>query len=120
MGATSATGVSGAGVAQKPGGGNKGSDAVSMAVHKLIGPRVVCAGSLQLEEETSGTVYYPTLVGDASDYICMVNNDSSTHAYFGNFSTSSFTVTAGSSDLVNWVVIKKGLWGSPTTDLANT
>ncbi len=119
MGATSVTGVSGAGSAAKPGVGNKGSESMSLAVHKLIGPRVVSCGTTTLSG-TTGSVYYPTLVGTASQYAVFLSSNMATSPNWGLFTTSSFNITAGSGAIVNWEIVKQGIWGSPTTDLANS
>lgn len=119
MGATSATGVSGIGSAAQPGGGNKGSDNMSLGVANLIGPRVVGAGTITLSG-TTGTVYFPTLVGTASQYVIMLSTSGATFAKWDTFTTASFGVTAANNAVVHWAIHKIGLWGSPTANLANT
>ena len=112
MGATSVTGVSGAGSVA---GIQKGSEHMSLGVSKLIGPKVVMAGSVTLSG-TTGTVQFPAPVGAVGDYIVMLTPTSSTLAYVSTglatvASTSdwSFTVTGGSGAVVNWTVVKTGL-----------
>lgn len=111
MGATSVTGVSGAGSVA---GNQKGSEHMSLGVSKLIGPKVVAAGNKTLTL-TTGVVQFPAPVGAVSDYVVMVSANSSTLAYVSSAlaevsSTSdwTFTITGGSGALVNWCVIKKG------------
>ncbi len=120
MGATSATGVSGPGSAAKPGVGNKGSENMNLAVHRLIGPRVVMCGEITLDVGGHGTAYFPELPGTVDQYCVFLQSHDATYPYWGAFTTSSFGVTGGVSAEVCWEVVKKGLWGSPTTDLANT
>lgn len=125
MGATSVTGISGQGTAAKPGKGNKGSEHMSLAVHRLIGPRVVMAGIIQLtapeeEGDPTATVYFPTLPGVVSQYSIQLTPDASTDHWFDNFTTSQFDVFGDAEATIHWAVIKNGLWGSPTTGLADS
>lgn len=120
MGATSVTGVSGPGSAARPGAGNKGSENMNLAVHRLIGPRVVMCGHATLDDGGHAVVYFPTLPGEVDQYCVFLSNGTDTHPYYGAFTTSSFGVTGAADDAVCWQVVKCGLWGSPTTDLANT
>lgn len=96
------------------------SESMNLAVHKLIGPRVVMAGHLTLDGGGHGVVYYPTLPGTTEQYCPFLSNSTTDHPYWGSFTTSSFGVTGGVDEEVCWQVVKVGLWGSPTTDLANT
>lgn len=124
MGATSVTGISGQGTAARPGKGNKGSEHMSLAVHRLIGPRVVMAGIIQLtapqEGSPTATVYYPTLPGVVSQYSIQLTPNASQDHWFANFTTSQFDVLGDTAMTVHWAVIKNGLWGSPKTDLGNS
>jgi hypothetical protein len=122
MGATSVTGVSGSGSAASPGVGGRGSENMNLAVHRLIGPRVVMAGQITLDPSLgTGTVYFPVLPGTAALYAVFLSSQgSATFPYWGGFTTSSFNVTGGDSQVVCWEIVKKGLWGSPTDQLANT
>jgi len=124
LGATSVTGV-GPGSAAGHGTGNKGSEHMSLAVHRLIGPRVVACGMVQLDEGGAGTAYFPELPGGPSLYCPFLSTNTGTHAWWSNFTSSSFGVTGGNGDMVCWTVVKKGLWGSlnnngPAEDLADT
>lgn len=119
MGSTSVTG-SGQGSAAGQGGGNKGSEHMSLAVHRLIGPRCVSAGRIILSESGFGTVYLPTLPGTVDQYCIFLSSDDSTFPYWGNFTTSSFEINGGDGATVCWQVVKDGLWGSVTTGLENT
>lgn len=112
MGATSVTGVSGAGSVA---GRQKGSEHMSISNKKIVGPKVVCAGSETLSG-TTATIEIPEQTGTVSDYIVMLTNNSSTNAYVStalaavtDTDTWNFTVTAGSGDVVYWSVQKKGL-----------
>ena len=125
MAATSVTGVSGPGSAQGHGTGNKGSEHMSLAVHRLIGPRVVSCDMTQLDENGIGTAYFPELPGGPSLYCPFLSTNSSTHAYWDNFTSTSFDITGGGDDMICWTIVKKGLWGSlenngPAENIANT
>ena len=112
MGATSVTGVSGAG---SVGGNQKGSEHMSLSVSKLVGPKITAAGSITLTS-TTGTVYIPALVGDTTDYVVMLTAHTATHVYVSTDLATvassddwSFIITGGSGALVNWAVVKTGL-----------
>ena len=112
MGASSVTGISGPGSVA---GNQKGSEHMSLGVHKLIGPRVVAAGAETLSG-TTGTVEIPALAGAVTDYIVMLTGVSATEAYLStglaavaSTDTWNFTITGGSGEVVNWMVVKKGL-----------
>jgi hypothetical protein len=121
MSATSVTGVSGPGSASQPGVGNKGSDNMSLAVHRLIGPRVVMAGNITLDDDGHGIVDYATLPGVVGDYgITLTKADSSTTPYYGGFTTSRFGITGGANQDVTWTVVKTGRWGSSINPMGNT
>lgn len=124
MGATSVTGV-GTGSAQEYGAGNKGSEHMSLGVHRLIGPRVTGAGEIVLNASGFGSVYYPTLPGGIDLYSVFLSSNSATFPYWGAFSSTSFNVTGGDGATVCWTIIKNGLWGSLSNDgnpniIANT
>ncbi len=121
MGATSVTGVSGPGAADKPGLGMKGSEHMSLGVHRLIGPRVVGCGDVELDAESgTATVYFPELVGGADLYCIFLSTDAATNPHWGSFEDSSFSVTGANGANVCWQIVKCGIWGSPTTDLENS
>lgn len=112
MGASSVTGVSGVGSVA---GNQKGSEHMSLGVHKLIGPRVVAAGSETLVG-TTGTVEIPALSGAVGDYCIQLTGVSTTVPYVStalaavaDTDTWNFIITGGSGQVVHWVVIKKGL-----------
>lgn len=116
MGATTTQGT-GPGSAAKYGAGNKGSEHMALGVHRLIGPRVCACGDLELDEAGFGTAYFPELpvgTGQTVDdlYCVFLSTHSATHAYWGDFTTTSFGVTGGDGDEVCWTIVKKGLWGS--------
>lgn len=112
MGATSVTGVSGAG---NVAGSQKGSEHMSLGVHKLIGPKVVACG-VETLSGTTGVVEVPTLPGVVGDYVVMTQSNGSTASYVSSAlaavadtDTWHFTITAASSAVVSWVIVKKGL-----------
>lgn len=112
MGATSVTGVSGPGSVA---GLQKGSEHMSLGVHKLIGPRVSAAGTETLSG-TTGVVEFPALTGSPSDYIVILTSNGATAAYVStalddvaDTDTWNFTITAGSGAVVSWAVVKIGL-----------
>ncbi len=111
MGATSVQGT-GPGSAAIPGGGMKGSTNTSMAVHMLVGPRVVMAGNLTLNSSGFGTVYYPVLPSTVSKYSISLSTNKNTLPYWGGFTTSQFSVTGGANATVGWAVNLVGIWGS--------
>lgn len=111
MGATSVTGVSGPGSVA---GLQKGSEHMSLGVAKLIGPKVAAAGKITLTS-TTGVVEFPALVGTVSDYVVMLSANTSTHVYVSTALAAiadtgewGFTITGGSTALVNWAVVKIG------------
>lgn len=112
MAATSVTGVSGAGSVS---GNQKGSDHMSLSVHKLIGPRVSAAGARTLVG-TDEAVVIPELTGVVGDYVVMVSANSATLAYVSTAMAAvadtddwSFVITGGNNAVVNWMVVKTGL-----------
>lgn len=124
MGATSVTGV-GTGAADNYGAGNKGSERMSLGVHRLIGPRVVDCGDVTLDASGHATVYYPSLPGGATLYCAFLQGQAATHPYVGSFTASSFQITGANSDDICWEIVKKGIWGSlendgPSSVIANT
>ena len=123
MGATSVTGV-GTGAADTYGAGNKGSERMSLGVHRLIGPRVVACGEIVLTGAV-GTVYYPNLPGGASLYCAFLQADTATAPFVTNFTASSFVVNGVTQQEICWQIVKKGIWGSlendgPSSAIANT
>lgn len=119
MGATSVTGVSGPGSVS---GINKGSEHMSLGVERLIGPRVVAAGTKTLTS-TTGTVVIPALSGVVGDYVVMVSANTSAHVYVSTAMAAvsdtgdwSFIITGGSGALVNWTIVKTGLTYVPVQD----
>lgn len=111
MGATSVTGVSGQGSVE---GLQKGTERMSLGVKKLIGPKVVAAGTETLSG-TTGTVEIPELTGSVSDYVVVLTSGSATAAYVStglaavaDTDTWNFTITAGSGATVSWIVVKTG------------
>ncbi len=124
MGATSVTGK-GQGSAAKYGAGNKGSEHMALGVHRLIGPRVVASGDLQLSGSGNGTVYFPELPGGPDLYCPFLSVATNFHAYWENFTATSFDIVGDDNQGVCWEIVKKGLWGSldnngPQEVIANT
>lgn len=127
MGATSVTGLvnNGAGAADAYAAGNKGSERMSLGVHRLIGPRVVGCGMVDLDASGGGLVVYPALPGGTKLYCPFLSSNNATFPYWGNFTVTSFGVTGGPSAEVCWEIVKHGLWGSlendgPSSVIANT
>ena len=121
MGATSVTGIvnNGAGAADTYAAGNKGSERMSLGVHRLIGPRVVGCGDVVLDASGHGLVVYPALPGGPSLYCPFLSSNNATFPYWGNFTVTSFAVTGGvltGGVDVCWEIVKKGLWGSLEND----
>lgn len=113
MGATSVTGVSGPGAVD---GLQKGSEHMSLGVHKLIGPHVVACGTETLGGGGTGTVELPKQAGVVGDYVVMLTGVSATVprvtgalAAVAGTDTWNFTITGGASEAVHWCVVKKGL-----------
>jgi len=111
MGATSVTGVSGPGSAE---GKQKGSERMTLGVSKLIGPKVVVAGSITLSG-TTGTVLFAAPIGSVSDYTVLLTSNSNNFSYVSTGLTAvsssndwRFVITGGSGATVNYAVIKTG------------
>ena len=87
-------------------GSNRGSERMTLGVDHLIGTRIVSSGSETLNDGGTGTVTFAQeLDGDAADYIVFLQGDSSTVAFASAFTTSSISITGGSDDVVNWMVV---------------
>jgi hypothetical protein len=99
--ASSVTGV-GQGSADKA--GQKGSEHLYVGVEKLIGVRVVVAGTITLAS-TTGTVTFPTVLsGVAADYIAICNG---AHLTYGtSLTTAGFTVNGTSADVISYIVVR--------------
>lgn len=108
MGATSVTGVSGHGVVD---GWNKGSDHMSLGVTKLIGPRVVAAGTATIGGGGTVEVNIPELSGDSDEYIVLATDTNATVAAVNvtAFALSAFTLKGTATHIINWAIIKVGL-----------
>ena len=111
MGATSVTGVSGAGSVA---GIQKGSEHMSLSVSKLIGPKVCAAGSATCSSSTA-TVQFPGLAGVPANYIVMLTTTTATVPYVSTAlatvaSTNDwgFTITAGTTAVVYWTIVSTG------------
>lgn len=107
MGATSVTGVSGAGSVE---GIQRGSEHMSLGVEKLIGPRVVAGGSATLSGGGTVTVVFPVLSGVAADYIGIANDTNATVGAVNitALTTSSIALKGTATHVVNWMIIKAG------------
>jgi hypothetical protein len=104
-----------AGTAPGPGSAEpngKGSTRDSMTVDKLIGPRVVAAGTVTLSSGTATVTFPQPMPLAASNYIVVTqqfNSSNSTRCTSKTDSSSkfsSFAVAGTSSDVVQWLVIK--------------
>lgn len=103
MTASSVTGV-GQGSADKA--GQKGSEHQFLGVDKLIGVRVVHAGTVSLSA-SSGTVTFPkTLSGAATDYIVLVSPQATGTAYASSVAVSGFTMNGVISTTVSYAVVR--------------
>ena len=111
MGATSVTGV-GTGSAS---GSNKGSDRMTIGAEKVIGPRVVYAGSVTTDSSGDATVKLPELSGSASDYVAIVTETGVSAAGACAVSlaigsgVTTLTVKGPNSTACNVLVVKAGL-----------
>lgn len=108
MGASSVTGV-GQGSADKA--GQKGSEHLFVGVEKLIGPRIVFAGSATFSASTTKAVTLPsTLPGVAADYIVIVTGQTTAANVYkvSSITTSGFTITSNNSnsDVVGYIVVR--------------
>lgn len=109
MGATSVTGV-GPGSAD-----NKGSERMSLGAEKIIGPRVVYAGSVTTDSSGDAVIKLPELAGAASDYVVVATEAgvaaaaavAASLAVSGGVST--VTVKGPVSTAVAVLVVKAGL-----------
>ena len=108
MAASSVTGV-GQGHARN----QKGSEHATLGVNKLVGPRVMAAGS-QVFSGTTTVVEMPALAGDVGDYVVMLTGN---HATIPHISTAlgattggawHFTATGADTSTLHWMVVKKG------------
>ena len=107
MGATSVTGVSGPGAVD---GIQKGSEHMSLGVNKLIGPRVVAAGTATIGGGGTVTVNIPVLAGSASDYVGIAVDTNGTVAAVNvtALTTSSIALKGTATHVVNWMIVKAG------------
>lgn len=110
MAASSVTGV-GQGSADH---WNKGSEHMTLGVDHLIGTRVVACGSVTLSGG-AGTVTFPQpLSGSKTGYLVFTQDVTATNASRPNVLTdnsdgnfASFTVAGTTTDVINWMVVKK-------------
>lgn len=111
MGASSVTGT-GKGSAVKK---QKGSEHMRLGAEKIIGPRVVYAGSVTTDGSGDATVKLPELSGVSGDYVALVTE---TGVSAAGATAVSLTITTGATTLVlkgpastacNILVVKKGL-----------
>ncbi len=106
----SATSVTGTGVGSVE-GQNKGSKHFTVGTGRLIGPRVIGAGSATLSTGTV-TVTLPAL--PSGTYVVMVSDASGTAAATSGTLTNTvgtscvLTLKGTSSNTVNWVIVKTG------------
>lgn len=101
MGASSVTGV-GQGSADKK--GHKGSEHLFVGVEKLIGPRIVIAGSVTLVGGAATVTFPTTLSGVAADYIVITS--SASHSSANTLTTGSFIIAGTGTDVVSYVVVR--------------
>lgn len=108
MGASSVTGL-GLGSVE---GKNQGSKHWTVGVGRLVGPRVMAAGSATLSSGAADVVL-PLLSGDESDYIVLVNDATGAAAASGalafNDVDATITLAGTGSHVVHWAIVKIGL-----------
>lgn len=108
MGASSVTGV-GPGSVE---GTNQGSKHWTVGVGRLIGPRVMAAGSVTLSGGAA-TEVLPKLSGNASDYIVIATDATGAEACSASiaFNTNDTTITfaGNTTHVLAWAIIKIGL-----------
>ena len=102
MAASSTTGT-GQGSADKK--GFKGSEHLFVGVEKLIGPRVVFAGSVTLSSGTATVKFPSTLPGVAADYIVLMGGSAS-HSYATSVAVTGFTANGTGSEVPSYIVVK--------------
>lgn len=109
MGATSVTGVSGSGSVA---GKQKGSEEMSLGVAKLIGPRVVVAGTVTLVGGAA-TVNFPPIIDVASNYIGMAMDTTAAAAVAvtslpqdANSHIVGLVLAGTGTHVVNWMIVK--------------
>lgn len=107
MGATSVTGV-GQGSVE---GQNKGSKHFSIGNSRIIGPRVVMAGTATMSSGAK-TVVLPLLSGAVTDYCVVGANQTAATAFkitmTFNANDTHLVFAAGTSDVINYAIIKTG------------
>src|SRR3954467_7573446 len=101
MAASSVTGV-GQGSADKK--GQKGSEHLYVGVEKLIGPRVIRAGTVTLSGATTTVTFPQALSGVAADYIVIA--DAAHNAWATSLTISSFVMNGTSADVVSYIVVR--------------
>lgn len=99
-----ASSVSGVGQGSSDKQGQKGSEHLFVGVEKLIGTRIVLAGSFTLSASTGAVTFPAVLPGVASDYIVMCN--ATAQAWGSALTTAGFTVNGTSPNVVSYIVVK--------------
>ena len=111
MGATSVTGVGGLGSVA---GISKGSEEMSLGVAKLVGPRVVAAGTATLNGSGVATVNFPPIIDVATNYIGMAVDTNASPAAVAvtslpvdaNSHVDGIALKGTATHVVNWTVVK--------------
>lgn len=109
MGASSVTGV-GQGSVE---GQDKGSKHFTVGANRLVGPRIIAAGTATSASGTA-TVLLPLLSGVATDYLVICGDTHATAAATSGsvaFNTNDTTLTLKGTDthVLTWTIVKKGL-----------
>lgn len=109
MGASSVTGV-GQGSCE---GVNMGSKHHSMGANRLVGPRVIAAGTATSASGTA-TVLLPKISGDATDYVVMVTDTNATAAAVSgslanNTNDTTLTLKGTDTHVLSWSIVSVGL-----------
>jgi len=108
MGASSVTGV-GPGSVE---GLNQGSKHWTVGVGRLIGPRVVAAGTVTLDSGAA-TEVLPKLTGNASEYIVLATDQTAANAVSAslanNTNDTTITFAGTTTHVISWAIVKVGL-----------
>lgn len=111
MGATSVTGVGGPGGVE---GKNSGAKSYTISASRLVGPRIVAAGSFTMPGSGSKVLNLPLLKTAPFGYSvqCLDNNGvlGITNVSMTTTTTNTvLTFTGGNSNLVSYAIIKNGI-----------
>src|ERR1700735_1465994 len=101
MAAYSVTGT-GPGSALKA--GQKGGEDMYLGVERLIGTKIMFAGTVTMTASTTAVSFSNTLPGVATDYIVIAN---AAHlCYATALTTTGFTMNGTNADVVSYIVVR--------------